>query len=72
MKQAHKQYIRSLIIELLYDEDIRHKLPSFIDKVQNKTGDVIDEFEAMEFYEQEVERINKLFCYPSHAEEVIP
>jgi hypothetical protein len=58
MKTQDKQTIRAFILELLYDEDVRYKL----DSIQ---GVEADPFEAMQFYEQEVERINKMFCYPS-------
>ena len=58
MKTQDKQTIRAFILKLLYDEDVRHKL----DSIQ---GLEADPFEAMQFYEQEVERINKMFCYPA-------
>jgi hypothetical protein len=58
MKTQDKQTIRAFILKLLYDEDVRHKL----DSIQ---GLEADPFEAMLFYEQEVERINKMFCYPT-------
>jgi hypothetical protein len=58
MKTQDKQTIRAFILELLYDEDVRHRL----DGIQ---GLEADPFEAMLFYEQEVERINKMFCYPA-------
>jgi hypothetical protein len=58
MKTQDKQTIRAFILELLYDEDVRHKL----DSIQVLEA---DPFEAMLFYEQEVERINKMFCYPA-------
>jgi len=63
MKTQDKQAIRAFILELLYDEDVRHKL----DGIQ---GLIADPFEAMQFYEQEVERINKMFCYPTMPVEV--
>lgn len=67
MKTLHKQYIRSLIMEVLYDDDIRYRMNGFLDDVKTRTGEDIDEFEAMEAYEQEIERINKMFCYPQQS-----
>jgi hypothetical protein len=58
MKIQNKQTVRAFILELLYDEDVRYKL----DSIQ---GLEADPFESMQFYEQEVERINKMFCYPT-------
>jgi hypothetical protein len=58
MKTQDKQTVRAFILELLYDEDVRHRL----DGIQGLDA---DPFEAMLFYEQEVERINKMFCYPT-------
>ena len=57
-------------MERLYDENIRYRMDSFLDNVEQRTGDAIDQFEAMQFYEQEVERINKMFCYPQQCPEV--
>jgi hypothetical protein len=60
MKQSQKDQIRSFIINQLYELDnLRLKL----DDLANTHN--IDRFETMEFYEQEVERINKLFNYPA-------
>ena len=70
MKTSHKQHIRCLMMERLYDEEIRYRMDSFLDSVEQRTGDIIDTFEAMEFYEQEVERINKMFRYPQQGTEV--
>lgn len=64
MKKSHKQHIRAFILELLYDKDIRCRMSEFLDRVKKSTGEKIDDFEAMEFYEQEVQRINKYFYYP--------
>ena len=59
MKQSQKDQIRSFIIHQLYElDDLRLKL----DDLANTHS--IDTFETVEFYEQEVERINKLFNYP--------
>lgn len=59
MKQSHKNQIRSFIIHQLYElDDLRLKLDDLA------LTHSIDTFETVEFYEQEVERINKLFNYP--------
>jgi hypothetical protein len=58
MNVQDKKIIRSFILELLYDEDVRYRLDGI------KTLET-NSFEAMEFYKQEVERINKMFCYPT-------
>jgi len=63
MKTQDKQAVRAFILELLYDEDVRYRL----DGIQ---GLIADPFEVMQFYEQEVERINKMFCYPTMPIEV--
>jgi hypothetical protein len=63
MKNSHKQSIRAFIMELLYDEDIRYRLLSWENSEKDK-GLELNSFEAMEFYENEVERINKMFFYP--------
>ena len=64
MKNPHKKFVRAFIMELLYDQDVRLRLDSFSDSVKQLFGEDLDSFEAMEFYEQEVERINKMFYYP--------
>ena len=64
MKKSHKQHIRAFILELLYDEDIRYRMSEFLDRVEKSTGENVDDFEAMEFYEQEVQRINRHFYFP--------
>ena len=63
MKNSHKQSIRVFIMELLKDDDIRYRLDSWEHSERDK-GLEINSFEAMEFYEKEVERINKMFFYP--------
>lgn len=63
MKNSHKQSVRAFIMELLKDDDIRYRLNSWRHSVKDN-GLELDSFEAMEFYEKEVERINKMFYYP--------
>jgi hypothetical protein len=59
MKKSQKDEIRLFIItQLLELDDLRWKLDELADTYD------IDPLETMEFFEQEVERINKLFCYP--------
>ena len=48
---------------LLKDDDIRYRLNSWAHSEMDKDLE-LDKFEAMEFYEKEVERINKMFFYP--------
>lgn len=60
MKKSQKNGIRLFILTLLTEcEDLRWKLDEVADTYD------IDSFEAMEFFEQEVERVNKLFNYPA-------
>ena len=60
MKNTQKHEIRLFILtQLLEMDDLRWKLDELADTYD------IDSFEAMEFFEQEVERINKLFNYPA-------
>jgi hypothetical protein len=63
VKHSHKQSIRVFIMEVLHDENIRHRLLVWEDFEKDKGLD-LDSFEAIEFYEKEVERINKMFFYP--------
>lgn len=63
MKNSHKQSIRVFIMELLYSEDIRDRLFSW-ERSEKDKGLELNSFEAMEFYEKEVDRINKMFFYP--------
>lgn len=63
MKNSHKQSVRVFIMELLKDGSIRYKLNDWAYSETDK-GLELDKFEAMEFYEKEVERINKMFFYP--------
>jgi hypothetical protein len=60
MKLSHKNEIRLFILTLIKEaEDLRWKLTGVADTYD------IDSFEAMEFFEQEVSRIEKLFNYPA-------
>ena len=63
MKKAHKDEIRLFILELLYASG---SLREVLHYIAAENGDC--PFEAMEFYENEVERINKLFNYPGQCE----
>jgi hypothetical protein len=63
MKNSHKQSIRAFIMELLHDENIRYRLSSWEHSERDK-GLELNSFEAMEFYENEVNRIDKMFSYP--------
>ena len=60
MKLSHKNEIRLFILTLIKEaEDLRWKLDGVADTYD------IDSLEAMEFFEQEVSRIEKLFNYPA-------
>lgn len=60
LKKSHKDAVRMFILRQLQEADaLRDKLD-----VLSFTYDM-DSFEAMEFYENEVARIEKLFNYPS-------
>jgi len=60
MKNNQKHEVRLFILtQLLEMDDLRWKL----DELAN-TYD-IEPLEAMEFFESEIERINKLFNYPA-------
>ena len=50
-------------MEILHDENIRYRLLDWEDSEKDRGLD-LDNFEAMEFYEKETERINKMFFYP--------
>ena len=63
VKHSHKQSIRAFIMEILHDENIRYRLLDWEDSEKDRGLD-LDNFEAMEFYEKETERINKMFFYP--------
>lgn len=62
MKKQHKESIRHFLLAQLEHDDIRLMLDSWIDAEKTLNGEEIDDLEAMEFYEQEVQRIRKLFC----------
>jgi len=62
MKTQHKESIRNFILQQLEHDDIRLMLDSWVDSENSQTGAEIDDFEAIEFYEREVQRIRKLFC----------
>ena len=66
MKTKHKHEIRAYILSLLTENpEVRWQ----ISELAEDSG--FDSFEAMEFFENEVSRIEKLFCYPGlHLEEV--
>lgn len=56
MKRQHKTEIRKFLYERLFDEGLRWDLADMCEKAG------IDEFEAIETYEQEADRIRKMFC----------
>jgi len=59
MKKSQKDEVRLFILTQLWEMDeLRWKLDGLADTYD------IDFLEAMEFFEQEVDRINKLFNYP--------
>jgi hypothetical protein len=59
MKKSQKDEVRLFILTQLWEMDeLRWKLDGLADTYD------IDPLEAMEFFEQEVDRINKLFNYP--------
>jgi len=60
MKKSHKDEVRCFIINQLYAiDDLRWKLDELADTYD------MDPLETIEFFEQEVERINKFFNYPT-------
>lgn len=60
MKQSQKNEVRLFILTQLREmNDLRWKLSELAE------DNGIESLEAMEFFEQEVERINKLFNYPA-------
>jgi hypothetical protein len=56
MKRQHKTEIRKFLYERLFDEGLRWDLADMCEQAG------IDEFEAIETYEQEADRIRKMFC----------
>jgi hypothetical protein len=60
MKQSQKHEVRLFILTQLWEmNNLRWKLDRLADTYD------IEPLEAMEFFESEVERINKLFNYPA-------
>lgn len=60
MKHSQKNEVRLFILtQLLEMDELRWKLDGLADTYD------IDPLETMEFFEKEVERINKLFNYPA-------
>jgi hypothetical protein len=60
VRQSQKNEVRLFILTQLWEtDDLRWKLDELADTYD------IDSLEAMEFFENEVERINKLFNYPA-------
>jgi hypothetical protein len=62
MKKQHKELIRHFLLAQLEHEDIRLMLDSWLDAEKTLKREEIEDLEAIEFYEQEVQRIRKLFC----------
>jgi hypothetical protein len=56
MNRKHKAEIREFLHERLFNNDLRYDLA----KMWDLAG--IDQLEGIEFYEQEADRIRKLFC----------
>jgi len=65
MKQFEKASIRKFILTQLEHADIRMMLSEWLDKEKEINGNDIDPFEAMVFYEEQIDRIDKMFCYPN-------
>ena len=64
MKKNQKNEIRLWILTQLTEiNELRWKLDEFANAHD------IDSLETMEFFEQELERINKLFCYPAEQQQ---
>ena len=60
IKHSQKNEVRLFILtQLLEMDELRWKLDGLADTYD------IDPLETMEFFEKEVERINKLFNYPA-------
>ena len=59
MKTKHKEAVRHFILQqILNSDDYRWRLHQLAEDHN------MDPFEAIECFEHEVDRINKLFCYP--------
>jgi hypothetical protein len=67
MKNSEKASIRKFILAQLERDDIRMMLNKWLETEKKTSGQDIDEFEAMVFYEEQVERIDKMFYYPNQA-----
>lgn len=68
MKKQHKDKIRLFILNRLYDEGTQVMLNELC-----YDEEIEDLFGAREFFEEQVERINKLFNYPEiRLEEDVP
>jgi len=64
MKKNQKNEIRLWILTQLAEiDELRWKLDEFANAHN------IDSLETMKFFEQELERINKLFCYPAEQQQ---
>ena len=61
MKKSQKNQIRLYLLQLLTEnQDVRWQLSELAE------DHGMDSLETMEFFEQEVERINKMFNYPEN------
>lgn len=58
MNKAQKDQIRLFIVKKLFDGELRLELDAVCREYD------IHPFEAIDFYESQAERINKLFDYP--------
>jgi hypothetical protein len=63
MRREHKTEIREFLHERLFNDDLRYDLAKMCDLAG------IDQLEGIEFYEQETDRIRKLFCLNAHTSE---
>jgi hypothetical protein len=63
MNRSQKTEIREFLYERLFCYDIRYDIAKMCDLAG------IDQFEGIEFYEQEAARIRKLFCLNAHTRE---
>ena len=63
LEKSHKNKVRLFILRQLYEsERVRNRLHLLA------SAHDMDSFEAMEFYENEIARIDKLFNYPSYTD----
>ena len=64
MKKQHKTEIRKYILNLLTENpNVRWQMSELAE------DNNIDSLEVMEFFEGEVSRIERLFCYPHLSDE---